>query len=147
MAIEITPMRVADLDEVAALEAVCYADPWSRDQFQRELETSCAFSDLCRIDGDLAGYHCYWLIAGEMQILNLAIAPEFQRRGLARRLLNHAFARCRPLALQRAYLEVRTSNAAAITLYRSCGFSEVGLRRGYYADGEDALLMMKRFQG
>lgn len=141
---EIRAMTEADLPLVLDIEQVCYPDPWSESHFRQELDQSHAHIDLCCVDGELAGYLCYWLIAGEMEILNVATAPVFQRRGVARLLMNHAFSICRKQGLDKAYLEVRVGNQAAIELYRSFGFVDGGLRKRYYSDGEDALLMVKR---
>lgn len=139
----IRPLVEADLPQVLAVENACYPDPWSENQFRQELDQPHATVDLCWVGEELVGYHCYWLIAGEMQILNIATAPEFQRCGVARKLLDHALAVCCEVGLERAYLEVRVGNASAINLYRSFGFVEDGIRTRYYADGEDALLMVR----
>ncbi|MDT8421109.1 MAG: ribosomal protein S18-alanine N-acetyltransferase [Desulfuromonadales bacterium] len=147
MNFEIRPLRETDLEQLVAVERDCYRDPWSLAQFRQELELPHASIDLCWADGKLAGYHCYWLVVGEMQVMNLATAPDFQRHGVARKLLGHALETCSLKGLQRAYLEVRIGNLPAISLYRSFGFVDDGLRRHYYADGEDALLMVKEVAG
>jgi len=146
MNFKIRPLREIDLDQVVTVERACYPDPWSLAQFRQELDLPYAYIDLCWADGQLAGYHCYWLVVGEMQVLNLATAPGFQRRGVARMLLRHALDCCSVKGLQRVYLEVRTANLPAISLYRSFGFIDDGLRKRYYADGEDALLMVKKME-
>lgn len=143
MEFEIKPLTEADLPRVIAIEDACYPDPWSETHFRQELQQVHAQVDLCWAGSELAGYLCYWLIAGEMQILNVATAPSFQRRGVARRLMDHAFEVCRARGLDRAYLEVRVGNRPAIELYRGFGFVEDGTRKRYYSDGEDALLMVK----
>ena len=92
--------------------------------------------------GRICAYLCYWLVAGELQILNLATASVWQRQGFAGRLLDAAFERCATSATT-AWLEVRAGNQPAIKLYRGCGFASAGVRRGYYRDGEDAVIMVK----
>lgn len=144
MDFEIRPLREVDLVRVLTIEKACYPVPWSESQFLQELNQPYAHVDLCWAADELAGYLCYWLIAGEMQILNVATAPDFQRRGVARLLLRHALEFCRKQGLQSSYLEVRVGNRAAISLYRSFGFVDDGLRPHYYSDGEDALLMVKK---
>ncbi len=84
----------------------------------------------------------------ELQIFNIAVDPEQRRRGLARRLLGHAAEYAQAQQLDSVFLEVRRSNAAAISLYDACGFHEVGCRRAYYPQSErggaeDALLMAR----
>jgi ribosomal-protein-alanine N-acetyltransferase len=137
----IRPMTAADLEPVLAVERLCHSHPWSRQLFIEELGNTLSRIELLWIDRQLAGFHCYWLLSGELHILNLATAPAFRRRGVARRLLRHALGRAIRSGVERAFLEVRSYNEAAIALYRSLGFVSVGTRRGYYADGEDALIM------
>ena len=143
MDLKIRPLREIDLETVLNIENACYPDPWSESHFRQELAQAHAFVDLCWSGDELTGYLCYWLIADEMQILNVATAPEVQRQGIARFLLQHALDACLARGMTRAYLEVRVGNLAAISLYRSFGFIEDGLRPRYYSDGEDALLMVR----
>lgn len=133
----------ADLDRILAIERQCYPHPWTWDHFNQELTNSAASLDVCCCDGHLVGYHCHWLIAGEMQILNIAVAPGFRGQGIARALLEYAFSRQTQVGLERAWLEVRAGNRVAIKLYQSFGFTQQGRRKSYYSDGEDALLMVK----
>ncbi|SHI74378.1 [SSU ribosomal protein S18P]-alanine acetyltransferase [Malonomonas rubra DSM 5091] len=141
----IKPLEEKDLPAVLQVEQQSYPHPWSSGQFRQELNNAVSSVELLWHDEQLAGYICYWLIAGEMQILNVATAPEFRRQGVGSRLLQHAFDRCASRGLERAWLEVRTGNAAAIALYRKHGFVADVVRSGYYRDGEDALLMVKDF--
>ena len=88
------------------------------------------------------GYLIYWVVADEMHILNLAVHPQQRRRGLARRLLIDSMDHARQLGARVAWLEVRPSNAPALSLYHSLGFKEMGRRPRYYDDTqEDALLL------
>jgi ribosomal-protein-alanine N-acetyltransferase len=142
---QILPLQVENLAAVLAIERQSYLHPWSAEQFVQELENPIATVELIWLAGELAGYICYWLIDGELQILNIATAPRSRRQGIAGRLLTHVFSRCADKGLDRAWLEVRTSNKAAITLYRQQGFVDDVVRTGYYRDGEDALLMVRDF--
>jgi ribosomal-protein-alanine N-acetyltransferase len=139
------PMTAADLTEVVALERLSYPQPWRPEQFLQELENPVSRLELLRVDGRLCGYLCYWLIVGEMQILNIATAPDWRRQGVADRLLTQAFARLGSEGLTSAWLEVREGNMAALSLYRRHGFVVAGSRAGYYRDGENALLMVRNF--
>lgn len=138
---DIRPATAADLPAILAVERSCYAQPWSEGQFRDELGTPHAHLDLLILAGEVAGYHCWWLLCGELQVLNLATAPRFRRCGVAARLLAHALRQGAGQGMERALLEVRAGNEAAIRLYRRFGFQVYGRRAGYYADGEDALLM------
>ncbi len=84
-----------------------------------------------------------WQVADELELLDLGTDPAFRRRGLARALLNALFARANAAAVSALYLEVRPSNAAALSLYRASGFTELARRPRYYPDGEDALLLRR----
>jgi ribosomal-protein-alanine N-acetyltransferase len=138
-------MTSSDLDGVLAIENACYSVPWTSGQLVEELENPVSSILVCEIEGEIAGFICYWLVAGEMQILNIATAPQRQRRGVGELLLNRAFSHCQQVGLTAAWLEVRVGNRGAINLYQRNGFTNSGIRRGYYRDGEDALLMVREF--
>lgn len=138
-------MVPADLAEVVAIERLCYQQPWQPEQFLQELDNPLSQVVLLRVDGQLCGYICYWLVVDELQILNVATAPEWQRQGVADRLLRQAIENCQGPGLATAWLEVRVGNLPAIRLYQRHGFIVSGTRRGYYHDGEDALLMLRDF--
>ena len=137
----ITPMQQTDLAAVHQLECASQSDPWSLQHFADELDTKVATVDLYWCQEQLAGFLCSWLIAGELQIQNLATLPSMRRRGIAVHLLEHAILRSRAKGLTSIWLEVRVSNQPAIALYERFGFSVNGTRSAYYADGEDALIM------
>jgi len=139
----IRPISESDLDAVLQIEQDCYPHPWSLQQFIQEIENPVASLLICEIEDEIVGYICYWLIAGEMQILNVATAPQLRRKGVAAQLLEQAFKRCVSANLFSAWLEVRAANQAAITLYQRYGFKQSGIRKAYYRDGEDAILMVK----
>lgn len=141
----ILPLQPQDLSAVVAIEQQSYPFPWSEGQFLQELANPVATVELIWVGDRLAGYICYWLIVGELQILNLATSPQFRRQGVAGQLLDHAFAGCAELGLERAWLEVRASNKAAIGLYERHGFVADTVRAGYYRGGEDAVLMVRDF--
>lgn len=140
----IRSMTPEDLARVAAVERLCQTHPWSAELFSRELENPFSTIDLYCLDGSVAGFLCSWYVQGEMEILNVATAPAFRRRGVARKLLHHALDRGRQQGLDRTFLEVRVGNEGAIALYRSFGFLPIATRKRYYADGEDALVMELR---
>ena len=138
-------ISAADIDAVLVIERDCYSHPWSSQQFLQELDNPVAAILVCEIENEIAGYICFWLIAGEMQILNLATSIQHRRHGIAAQLLEQAFRYCLTSELSSAWLEVRSGNLAAIALYQRHGFKINGTRLAYYRDGEDALLMGKTF--
>ncbi len=138
-------MTEADLAAVMDIERRGYRHPWSAG-----IMRDCVRSGYCcRVLEDehgIVGYGILSVAAGEAHILNLCVDPELHNRGLGRRILRHLLELARRLGARRAYLEVRPSNPAAIHLYESEGFNQVGERRGYYPNGfgrprEDALVM------
>jgi [ribosomal protein S18]-alanine N-acetyltransferase len=137
----IRPMTLADLPQVMIIEGLCHQNPWSEELLRQEIEEPLARTALLWRGDELAGYICARLLLGELEILNIATAPAFRRQGVAATLLRHLFEQTRRQGMERAFLEVRAGNAAAQALYRAFGFRPCGVRRHYYTDGEDALLM------
>jgi ribosomal-protein-alanine N-acetyltransferase len=144
-------MRHADLPRVMEIERAAFAHPWSDDLLARELSHDwstvlLATEARSRPGGGeeeaILGFVIFWLVHDELHVLNVAVATEERRRGLARALMRQAEERAREHRARIATLEVRRSNAAAIELYRSMGYRQVGVRPNYYADeGEDAIVM------
>lgn len=128
------------------LEKSCFAIPWSEKSLQDDL----CNNPLSRIfvaempDGNLAGYISGWIVLDELQINNIAVAPEYRQRGVGRCLLDQLINLAQKEQLTSLTLEVRSGSQAARSLYESSGFGATGCRRGYYADnGEDAIIMQK----
>jgi len=138
-------MSQNDLAEVMAIERVSHPEPWSEDLFQKELNDPARTCYLvARKDGSLAGYAGYWRIAGEVNVVNVAVAPPFRRQGIGRALFRALLSQAVREGATLATLEVRVSQEGAIHLYESEGFRPVAHRRGYYqGTGEDGLVMLK----
>jgi [ribosomal protein S18]-alanine N-acetyltransferase len=135
-------MTTADIENVIAIERASFRFPWSTRFFLDELQVDCARSILAEVDGRIVGYVLFWILAEEVDIHNIAVHPDFRRQGIGRLLLEQVAAAARRQERLRVTLDVRSSNAAAQSLYLSLGFVARGLRKGYYSDnGEDALVM------
>lgn len=138
-------MTAEDIDAVLLVENLCYPNPWAREIFERELRAD--WSNLLVIEpedrpGATCAHVCYWVVHDELHILNVSVHPDSRRQGLARRMLARALEVCTEQRLQYVTLEVRVSNDAAISLYESLGFREIGRRKNYYSDNrEDALVL------
>lgn len=131
-----------DAAEVSALEAKCFPSFWSPEQYAEALsENSPYWVYGCRADGRLVGYIAVSAVAGELEVLNVGVDPAMRGKGIATRLLQAILHEAREKSIFLYYLEVRPSNAPALALYRAAGFRQCGVRRRYYADGEDALAM------
>jgi tRNA threonylcarbamoyladenosine biosynthesis protein TsaB len=146
----LTPARVramvsGDLARIDELEHRLFADPWPRASFLDALADPRAVCLLAERGGDVAGYLVATALPPVAELQNLGTAPEQQRAGVARALVDALLDTCRARGMRELALEVRVSNAAAQALYRTHGFKLVGLRRGYYRrPEEDALLMARR---
>lgn len=136
-------MTVDDIAQVHSLLQAAFVHSWTSGMIRMELEHPWSRTLLAvGLEGQILGVAFFWMLVGELQILNLASDPKFRRQGVARFLMQAALKAARENGCENAFLEVRTSNVAAIQLYASLGFQDAGLRPKYYADtGEDALLM------
>jgi ribosomal-protein-alanine N-acetyltransferase len=142
----ITELLSSDIPEVVAIEQVSNPEPWNGESFLEELLRPHSHLLVVRVSTEsgetVAGYLCFWLVADEIQILNIAVHRAQRRRGIGRALLVHCLDFGSRRKARRAVLEVRSTNSAAQCLYRSLGFRSVGQRPGYYeGPGEHAVLM------
>jgi ribosomal-protein-alanine N-acetyltransferase len=139
------PMTEADLPRIHRIELASYEYPWSIGNFSDSLHAG--YSMWVReAEGEVIGYYAMMAAAGEAHLLNLTIAPSWRRHGLGRDLLDHCLACACDHKAGSLFLEVRTSNTAAIALYHSSGFVDLAVRRAYYparVGREDALIMKK----
>ena len=148
MEVTIVPMRQEHTAQIAALEAACFSDPWPESILQQELENPLSLW-LCAMDGDtVAGYIGSQTVLGESDMMNLAVRPDYRRRGIGRALVLELCGALKKQMLASALtLEVRDSNAPAAALYASLGFEQIGLRKNYYQHPkEDAHILRKELK-
>ena len=148
MKVNIVPMNADHLEELEKLERICFSRPWSRKMLAEELENQCAAFLVAEepLTHKVVGYAGLMVMADEGYITNVAVFPEYRRRGIAGQIIRVFcdFARGNHLAF--LTLEVRPSNAAALSLYNSFGFEEAGRRKNYYdLPKEDALILTRKF--
>ena len=143
MHVRILPMTADHLDAVAALERICFSDPWSRQLLASELDNDLsAFLVALDDEGQVAGYAGLQVILDEGTITDIAVRPDCRRRGVASQLLKVFLDFARGNRLAFLTLEVRASNYDAIALYGSRGFRSAGRRKNYYEHPrEDAIIM------
>jgi ribosomal-protein-alanine N-acetyltransferase len=132
----VRPMQAADIAEVARLERIAYEYPWTEGIFRDCLRAGYDCTVLEGENGGVQGYCIMSLAVAEAHLLNLCIHPQRQGCGLGRDLLERAIERARILGGRHMFLEVRPSNKAALALYRSAGFYQIGERRRYYKSHE-----------
>src|SRR5436189_4437497 len=134
------------IDEILSIEEASFTNPWTREMYLADLDNrgvSYCFTTQSE-DGHIVGFCSVWRVAEELHINNLAVKPEFRRRGVATALLTHALREGARFGAHRATLEVRRSNDAARLLYERFGFTVAGIRRGYYSKPiEDALVLWR----
>ncbi len=135
-----------DIDDMVLLEQQCFAVPWSRDSLLYELaENPLALYVVAELSGHVVGYVGVWSIVDEGHITNVAVSPDFRRRHIGMALIDTMLKVTTEAGIRSHTLEVRVSNMPAIGLYKTFGFTEAGLRTGYYEDnGEDAMIMWRR---
>ena len=141
--IKIIRMNERHVSTVAELEKQSFSEPWSENSVRGELTNSLALW-LVALDGDtVVGYVGSQTVLGEADMMNIAVADSHRRRGIARMLVQALVAN---LDARMLTLEVRASNAPAIALYESEGFTQIGLRKNYYRKPkEDALILRKEW--
>ena len=144
VAIEIRVLELGDLSAIETIEQQAYPTPWSRSMFASELAKPTSIC-LGAFEGqDLVGYVINSRYVDAWHVMNVAVAPEHQRRGVASSLLERLFELTRNDERRGYTLEVRVSNEDAISLYEKLGFEPRGIRRGYYTDNrEDAVIMWR----
>jgi len=150
MVVELRDAVARDLPRICEIERKAYTTPWSLKSFERELTLPFSRTLVASLNGDLedaatpagvVGFLCRWLVADECHILNIAVDPEYRRRGVGYYLLSSTIAEAVSKEATCITLEVRRANFAARQLYRKLKFEERRLRKHYYGPGEDAIVM------
>ena len=142
----ITNMRQEHVAQVAALEKLCFSDPWSENSVASELNNPLSLW-LVALDGEtVAGYVGSQTVMDESDMMNVAVHPDFRKQGIATTLIVGLVEELRKKGSHCLTLEVRASNENAISVYRKLDFQEVGRRKNYYRNPrEDALILRKEW--
>ena len=148
VALDVRPLELVDLGAIEVIEQVAYPTPWSRSMFASELAKPTSIC-LGAFEGeDHDGYVINSRYVDAWHVMNVAVAPDHQRRGIASALLARLFELTRGDERRGYTLEVRISNEDAIRLYEKLGFESRGVRKGYYTDNrEDAQIMWRDSRG
>jgi [ribosomal protein S18]-alanine N-acetyltransferase len=143
--LDIRSMQEADIAAVLRIERASYAFPWTEGIFRDCLRVNytCRVAEIGVVT---VGYAILSVAAGEAHLLNLCVAEGYRCRGIGRRLLAHLLLAAGNAGAGEAFLEARPSNTSAIRLYQSLGFTQIGMRRGYYQaiDGREDAIVLKR---
>ena len=140
-------MEACHVAQIAALETVCFSDPWSENSIAYELNNKLSCW-LVALDGEkVVGYVGSQSVLGWADMMNLAVAPGYRRRGIGEELVKQLVCHLQNNEATCLTLEVRVSNKPAIALYEKMGFCEVGRRPNYYhSPREDALILRKEWK-
>ena len=140
-------MDEGHVPQIAALEKICFSQPWSEQSIASELTNPLSVWLVAEIDGALVGYIGSQSVLGESDVMNVAVSPDYRRQGIAETLVLTLVEELKKQGNHCLSLEVRLSNAPARSLYEKLGFAEVGRRPNYYRNPkEDALILRKEWQ-
>ena len=140
-------MNADHVAQIAALEKICFSDPWSERSIASELDNKLAFWLVATEGETVAGYIGSQTVMEETDMMNVAVHPDFRRQGIAEALVSGLVEHLKAMGSHCLTLEVRASNAPAIALYEKLGFAEIGRRKNYYRNPrEDALILRKEWE-
>lgn len=145
--IRFTEMKAEHVTQVAQLEKLCFADPWSEKSIASELNNYWAYWVVALWDDRVIGYIGSQSSFDETDVMNVAVHPDFRRKGIAESLIETLIKELKNRGSHALMLEVRASNVPAIALYEKLGFLQVGCRKNYYRNPkEDALILRKEWE-
>ncbi|WP_199900114.1 ribosomal protein S18-alanine N-acetyltransferase [Caldalkalibacillus mannanilyticus] len=136
-------MKVEDIPGILEVEHQSFTTPWTADAFYNELiNNHFAYYIIAEMEHKVVGYCGVWVIVDEAHITNVAVHPEYRGRKIGEYLMRHIISLSMMYGAAKMTLEVRVSNRSAQNLYKKLGFTEHGIRKGYYTDNhEDAIIM------
>jgi len=150
--ITVSPLAKSDIPSILAIEYDSQPEPWTEKAFLEEINRINSNVLVARLHAgnsvgepppEVAGYICFWSVAGEIQILNIAVRKSLRRRGIARKLIELAIRTGWEQHARVVTLEVRKSNLSALKLYESFGFRVTGERPDYYEVQKESAIIMK----
>lgn len=138
----IRKMEEKDVEDVWVIEQISFKSPWSKESFENEMKkNNLAYYIIAEVSGEITGYAGAWIFLHEMHITTVAVHPEWRGKKIGKMILLNLFKKAVKQNVKIAILEVREGNFVAQNIYKNFGFQIIGRRRGYYQDGEDAIVM------
>lgn len=137
----VEPLSPSDLPAIMAIENRSFVTPWTEEMYRGVFSDSYLNGIKWVENDEIRGYFVYGLLLPTLEIMNVVVSPDHRREGIGRKMMTWVLAEGKQRGCTEAFLEVRVSNAAAIKLYESFGFSVIHTRKKYYRDGEDGLVM------
>ena len=141
--LNIVPMNEVHLDEVLSIDESYSTSPWSRELFAREFENRFSYNFVLKYDNEIIGFSNFWVLFEVVELNNIALKARFRGQGFGSYFLQFIIESSKVLNAKKIFLEVKEDNFAAYKLYEKCGFVSIGVRKKYYSDGKDAILMEK----
>ncbi len=141
MKVEIHKLNESFLNEINLIEQDSFKEPWSKEAYEKEISNPLANYRVITFEDQVVAYGGFWKIIDEADINNIAVKKEFRGMGFGKMLMNALIEDAKSQNIKAMTLEVRVSNESAIALYKKLGFKEAGIRKNYYSDKEDALIM------
>ena len=145
--ITIRAARVEDADEIVRIDRTSFSQPWTEQTMREAIEKSQSgeyIALVAELNRTICGFVIAWNVREEGEIATLAVDEPFRGQGIAKHLLEAALHEATRRGAETMFLEVRPGNVAAQRLYENCGFQKVGLRKNYYRDGDDAVVMKRQ---
>lgn len=140
-------MNATHVPQIAELEKVCFADPWSVTSIETELSSRLSLWFVAMEGDTVVGYVGSQTVIDESDVMNIAVHPDYRRQGIGEALLETLADALREKGSRGLTLEARVSNTPAVSLYKKAGFLQVGLRKNYYRNPkEDALILRKELE-
>lgn len=141
MKVEIHKLNENFLNEINLIEQDSFKEPWSKEAYEKEISNPLANYRVITFEDKVVAYGGFWKILDEADINNIAVKKEFRGMGFGKMLMNALIEDAKSQNIKAMTLEVRVTNESAIALYKKLGFKEAGIRKNYYSDKEDALIM------
>lgn len=142
----IREMTVTDVPQVLSIERESFSDPWTEEMFLGAFKIPFSYNFVFEKEGKVAGYILGTLLFDEAEVCNVATAKSHRGQGIGKALMDAFESEVVSLEGKKCFLEVRVGNTPARTLYEKRGYRQIALRKRYYPDGEDALVMQKNFE-
>ncbi len=134
---------MTDVEKIYLMEKQCFSDPWSEKSLEAQLSGGNAIWFVYEENGVPAGYVLGTEVCGEAELYRIAVLSEYRRRGIGEKLMESFLGKCREMQVEKVFLEVRSLNVPAISLYEKYGFERISVRKGYYGD-DDAVIFTKK---
>lgn len=131
-----------ELDSFYEIEQACFPHPWSKEAVAEELASCHTLCLGAKEEDRLVGICFLSAVTGDL--LQIGVLPDYRNKGIGKQLLQEALIHAKEQGVTEVFLEVRVSNSPARRLYERLGFTEISLRKGYYHDGEDGIVMQWR---